>query len=283
MSSGTCSHQDESRSKVGTTALGVAALRALETDKGELALITDPYARYMAGTEGFAWIKQLEINKPDVAVSMVDGLAIRTKKIDDELMRYFTLGIEQMVVPGAGLDCRPWRIHHSFDQLHVEHLKSVSWYELDFPEMLNYKLQQLGKNAESMCKRYEPIHADLSLPNWSELLIARSFNITEPSIWLLEGFTSYLTREELTLFLQSVSALTAPSSILIATFITEGTAEVKNDLHRSFYQNPPEFLSAFGWETVENNPIVKVGEIYNRVPKDPKVWANYRIVIAKKK
>lgn len=313
------SHQDPTRRRVGITALGVCALRAIETGKGPgAALINDPFAAAMATEDGYGWIQQWREQHgaaSDKEMTMIDGLAIRTKKIDQEIVKYIndsTDGIRQICVPGAGLDSRPWRIDSLFSESTLPSLCEVRWYELDFPEMFQHKLTTLGLKSSSAtadaaagssasastpvsppartrCAEYHPIEADLSLKHWDSLLTdaSRHYDPAKRSLWLLEGFTSYLTEEELSTFFQKMSTLAAPGSILIATFITQEDSSIKIPYHKSMYPDPPAFVAPFGWETMEakdlNTLVEENPEMYNnRMPPLRKVWQGYQIVVAKR-
>ena len=379
-----CSHQDITRRKVGITALGVAALRAIETEKPpQDRIINDPYANELSSSDGYTWVDNLTLpvtnnnnvdtnnnsnsdtntsyTKEDLRVTMVNGLAIRTRKID-ELMMY---GInkyhyKQIIVPAAGLDSRPWRLNQYFnanvsaisnenddqDQQQVEDcvcLQDVNWFELDFPEMFIHKFDCINKvhnihnihdihdssvndndsdkvkdsaltASESVCcGSYCAIQTDLSLSNWPELLqttpsilskwrnrsersenigvintnhntvntadaidtiidtsnttnnsnnsIKSLFNMDTPSIWLLEGFTSYLTTDELTTFFTNMSAHTASGSLLIVTFITKSNSMVSISTHRSLYTDPDGFIAQFGYVTQQMHELNGISDI----------------------
>jgi len=114
------SHQDTSRSYVSVTALGVAYLRSIETQR-ENAFFTDQFASSLAGEEGKKWLDSLTSS-----ACMVDGIAVRTKVIDELIQLALVKGLEQICVLGAGLDTRPWRLSGS---------RSCTWYEIDFAEI----------------------------------------------------------------------------------------------------------------------------------------------------
>lgn len=329
-----CSHQDETRKKVGVTALGVAALRALETEKATDHIISDPYARELAGSEGFLWIEELRVTKGDkheaIAATMVDGLAIRTRKIDEIFVNAVkNLKYTQIVVPAAGLDSRPWRLNQYFNDEKESLLSGCNWFELDFPEMFEHKfrcinnVQNAGSNenmsleemknsvCESVCcGSYCCIEADLSLSSWPELLettpVKKSlhaqsiesaagtpayFNKTLPSVWLLEGFTSYLTTEELTTFFEHMSKITCKDSLLVVTFISKADTMVKVSTHRSSYADPKAFVTQFGYECVECLPLNEIVDTeeqngnlnyLKRKAPLPSIWDGYFIIVAKK-
>jgi methyltransferase (TIGR00027 family) len=279
-----CSHQDESRRKVGVTALGVAYLRALESQKTSNALVKDPFAQTLAAEDGRNWVAELQLEHRQC---MIDGMGIRSRKIDDEIVKFIKQGITQVCVPGAGLDCRPWRIDDYFTDDYIHQLKEVTWFELDFPEMLAHKLGTIEtiKPDSCHCKKYVPVKADLSLPNWDSLFLSSSaFDTNVPTIFLLEGFTSYLTEAELTSFLTKLSAIACAGSVLIATFKTNdgGNTPLKIKYHRSYYPDPSGYMTSFGWSVCECAELNDIGKLYGRTPPLVETWSGYQILVARK-
>jgi len=66
-------------SPVGLTSRWVAAARALESERSD-RLFLDPYARFLAGDEGFAIMEQTKANIPGGNVDVfLASLAIRTR------------------------------------------------------------------------------------------------------------------------------------------------------------------------------------------------------------
>ena len=212
-------HHDASRSGVSVTAFGVASLRACETDKLENALIHDEYAAIMADTIGKDWTATLSGVKLD---AMVTGIAARTRKIDSELLLGISNGIKQVVVLGAGLDCRPWRLHSDKNDQRMEGYESmfpsIAWYELDFQEVFDYKLGKLQSCGASTLFEYQALAANVCIDPWVEKLVSCGFKHQEQALWLLEGFTSYLTSEELTIVFDSLRSISSTGLKMIATF-----------------------------------------------------------------
>ena len=95
-----------------STGRGTAALRAIESRRGESALITDPFAALLAGEEGFSWVQSLPNGQQEL---LLDLIAVRTRFIDDECTA-FVESVEarqesQIVLLGAGYDTRAYRLH----------------------------------------------------------------------------------------------------------------------------------------------------------------------------
>ena len=123
---------------VGSTALGVAAARAAETES-ENPLINDPFARVFinAAGEGMWSIygdpkllaKAVE-NDPEVQQRlqlMVDFMATRTAYFDEFFLDAADAGVRQVVILAAGLDARSWRLTWP---------DGTVVYELDQPKVL---------------------------------------------------------------------------------------------------------------------------------------------------
>ena len=184
------SHHDTERSGVGVTAHGVSSLRHYERVTRGLkdALINDPFAERLSGEIGSRWVDSLE---PWRKTGMIDGLAVRTRRIDDDIKAAINnvrgeettlsaeLGKFQVVVLGAGLDSRPWRLSES-----IKH--ATNWFEVDFPEIFDYKLPIVASGSSTGIITHIRVDADLSIPTWISKLVERGYDSSIPSVWLLE-------------------------------------------------------------------------------------------------
>jgi len=243
------SHQDASRSKVGITAHLVASLRGVEHNRDN-GLFKDPYAELLGNNfgrnaEDSEFDKYAKQTLPvDTTVDvdalkvippgLIEGVAVRTRKIDDEAKRFVReLGNVQICVLGAGLDTRPWRLDLSdgVDGGAAVDTSSTNYFELDFPEIFDYKLPVPAKAGAASKFNYVTVQADLSLPGWIEKLTAAGFDASVPTFWLLEGFTGYLTEAEFHALFDTLTELSAPRSRLVATFLTPET-RTRTSMHR---------------------------------------------------
>lgn len=182
---------------LGLTAHWMAAVRARESAR-EDRLFDDPWAAALAGPEGEAWAAQ----RP--ADSFVP-IALRTRYFDDFLLRIVNdYGIRQILLAGAGLDTRAFRLPWP---------EGTRLYELDQASVLAYKegiLRSAG--AQPTCSR-QTIDGDLT-GSWRESLLAGGFEPQRPSGWLLEGFLFYLASDSIIHVLDEVTSLAAPGSWL---------------------------------------------------------------------
>src|SRR5476649_2523134 len=91
---------------VASTALWVAAVRAIETERTD-ALFHDPFARALAGDEGFAVYRDSE----DVSGGASASLVVRTHWSDARIdAQVHAGGLRQVVMLAAGMDSRAYRL-----------------------------------------------------------------------------------------------------------------------------------------------------------------------------
>ncbi|HEY2427576.1 MAG TPA: SAM-dependent methyltransferase, partial [Acidimicrobiales bacterium] len=106
---------------VGRTAIGVAALRAAESERSD-RLFADPYAaRFVAAAE---WVPGA--TSPALAV----WVAIRTRFLDELVLDATSGKCRQVVLLGAGLDTRAFRLDWP---------AGVRVFEVDVPDVLDFK------------------------------------------------------------------------------------------------------------------------------------------------
>jgi methyltransferase (TIGR00027 family) len=242
----------------------------MEDTYGEEALFRDPYAALMGGDVGRAFVAKK--NSLGSELGIIDGLAVRTRKIDDEMIKgYKNDGFKQICVLGAGLDTRAWRLPN--DSNH-----DIKYFEVDFPELFDYKLPLLA-TAEAVSQfNYHSVVADLSLPAWPDVLIASGFDPSQPTLWLLEGLIGYLTEEEANSLFERISnTLSAKGSRMVATFLTPLT-KTKTDMHRFFPVDPLGWCSGHGWSGVQRD-IETIGVALGRPIRDRSMEGYYILVI----
>src|SRR3954452_11864422 len=136
---------------VSRTAIGVARVRAAETVRAE-PLFTDPYA------DAFVHAAGADCVTPDAATlteeqrrwraGIVFHITMRTRFFDDYLRQAVADGCGQVVVLGAGLDTRAFRIDWP---------AGLRWFEIDLPQVLAFKQTVLeGAEGSPRCDRRGP-------------------------------------------------------------------------------------------------------------------------------
>jgi methyltransferase (TIGR00027 family) len=186
-----------STSPLQATARWTAAVRAGERERPD-RLVDDPWAADLAGPEGMAWLA----SRPEGSVLPI---VIRTRYFDDWLRDVAVEGpLRQVVLLGAGLDTRAWRLPWP---------AGAVVYELDRADILDVKARTLsGAGADPACDR-RPVVADLA-SDWRATLCDAGFDAAVRSAWLVEGVLFYLPVSVTKSVLSIVSSLAAPGSRL---------------------------------------------------------------------
>jgi len=172
---------------VGQTALFVAASRALEANK-PAPLVVDPYAEMFCRAVGGEWADVLDGNAPENKLAsefgehFVDYQAARTRFFDTYFYEAADAGVRQIVIPAAGLDSRAYRLAWP---------SGTVVYELDQPQVLEFKRDVLCRSGESPTAERREIAVDLR-DDWQGALLDSGFDATAPSAWLAEGLLVYL-------------------------------------------------------------------------------------------
>ncbi|MGW2023548.1 SAM-dependent methyltransferase [Streptomyces decoyicus] len=195
---------------VSETALWTAEMRAGESRK-QNALFSDPWAgNFVAAAGGF--------HGPPGAgafqVLLPEWLAVRTRFFDDYLRAGVGSGCRQVVLLGAGLDTRAFRLDWP---------AGTRLYEVDLPAVHAFKEEVLAGCAPAVGERIA-VAADLQ-GSWSDALLEAGFDPAEPAAWLCEGLLYYFEPEVVEAIVTTVSGLSAPGSSLGAECLNAETAQ----------------------------------------------------------
>ena len=159
---------------VSDTALMVAAARAAETERPD-GVVQDPFARHLAGDRGATLVEKLLV-KDWLGI----GVGLRCRTIDEMLVEAIAAhDIRAVVVLGAGLDTRAWRLDLPSE---------LRWIEVDFATILDYKAEILA--SERPRCRLERLAANLTVESERQAVWAAAEG--EPGLILTEGLLLYL-------------------------------------------------------------------------------------------
>jgi methyltransferase (TIGR00027 family) len=193
------SHDDtwDIKTSVGTTAVMVAAARAVETEQPD-ALIRDPYAKLLVTSSGAGVLWEAMLD-PDIAakVEAIDEdsaahlqhmrgyQAVRTNFFDTYFADAVAAGIRQVVILASGLDSRAYRLDWP---------AGTTVYEIDQPQVLAYKSTTLAENGVTPSADRREVAIDLR-QDWPAALRAAGFDPAARTAWLAEGLLMYLPAE----------------------------------------------------------------------------------------
>ncbi len=131
--------------------------------------------------------------------------ALRTIAIDDAVHAHPT---PQLVIVGAGLDTRAWRLAG---------LAGVAVFEVDHPAtQADKRTRTAGLAPLAASLRFVPV--DLSREGLDTALVPAGHRPDEPTTWIWEGVVPYLTRAEVGATVEAIAGLSAPGSQLIVNY-----------------------------------------------------------------
>ena len=174
-------------------------------------------------------------------------IPVRVRWFDD-LITSAAAQVRQVVLLGAGLDTRAFRLDLPAD---------LGWYELDRHEVLAAKAGLLDGGVPR-CRRHV-IAADVS-GAWSSALLSAGFDPHARTLWVAEGLFFYLTEQAIVELLRGAARLCGPGSLLAADVI--GAAGLGSPVMRPYTEwcelneVPPPFgsddplalFAAGGWQ-----------------------------------
>lgn len=207
---------------VRATALLNAYARAQESARPG-RLFDDPWARrFVAEATAFTGegLPRIGMARDDRETPLWGNgfgpyFACRTPFYDEHLLRATAAGARQVVLLGASLDVRAYRLPLPAD---------TTVYELDNASVLSFKNGVLERHGANPVCRRRPVAVQLR-EDWSAELVAAGFRPDEPVVWLAEGVLMYFTTEHSDALLATVTALSRGR----ATLLTEYPARVVDE------------------------------------------------------
>lgn len=201
------------------TAVCVAALRATyDCAPPPLRVVHDPFARKLI-PRPLARIIALTDSRPRLAYALHRALAVvtrelstnlplRTAAIDEALRSALRDHPTQVVLLGAGLDARAWR---------MPELAPCKVFEVDRPGAHRIKRRKLAR-----CTPYPRSHhmlaVDFERQTVGDALLQAGFEPSAATVWLWEAVTMYLTPAATHRALDGIASLSGPGSSFIATY-----------------------------------------------------------------
>jgi methyltransferase (TIGR00027 family) len=207
----------------------VAAYRGLAAFlPEETRLADDPFGLRFAGRLGRA-VERTATRFPRIAAralanEMILALQIRTRVLDDELLRFVAGGGRQVLLLGAGFDSRAARLGRELDGAVV--------FEVDHPATQAKKRRVLA-GAGGAPVSY--LSWDFERTPTAELpahLAALGHDAARPTLTLWEGVTMYLGPAAIEATTAAVRALSAPRSRFVFTYFDRREIEHPTARHR---------------------------------------------------
>ena len=239
---------------VAGTALGVARARARESSRPD-RLFSDPLAAAFVEASGSTPVPDLDALSPDAlrsVIAMYHWIVARTRYLDDLCSAAVEDGIDQVVILGAGLDTRGFRLGWPH---------AVDLYEVDRSDIFDFKEPALA-DAVPTCHR-QVVSADLE-SDWLTTLVDAGFDPNRRTLWLAEGLLSYLSADRIRRLLTTITEVAPVGSVFgITTRSKEQTALLRSDdpfaTIRELWQPSEGFdvvdwMNANGWDCAVTDP-----------------------------
>ena len=216
-------------SRASRTAVLVCQGRAVADGRAAVGRFADPVAmRLLEDDERRAVERARAAEDPrDVRDRLVvemlracaEGMVPRTVTIDDAIRR---AAHPQVVVLGAGLDTRPWRL---------DELRGAVVFAVDHPAS---QAEARDRAADlSPVGRLEFVPVDLSRDDLGAALRQAGHDPAVPTTWVWEGVVPYLAVEDVRVTLAGLAARSAPGSVVVVQYQTRSwTATAGRQLSR---------------------------------------------------
>lgn len=197
------------------TAELVCAGRAIAHADGRVPGYADPTARVLASDEAREWIARFEPGRAprglrDRAFRRYLGtlsriMVARTLAIDEGVREAAS---PQLVILGAGLDGRAWR---------MKELADVTVLEVDHPDTQRTKRARIGA-LEQAAKEVRFVAVDFTKDSLDEALERAGHDASRTTTWIWEGVIMYLTPEQVDATLRVIAKRSASGSRLLANY-----------------------------------------------------------------
>ena len=258
------------RNPVAQTAFGPMTLAAVEQNEppgrrlvdDDLAdLFLPAWLRLLVGATRWAPARRLMIRGSEfTAPGMWVNMACRKHFIDDKLNDALSdiKAIDAVVILGAGLDTRPYRLTRQV---------RMPVFEVDLPVNIAMKAKTVRRVLGSPPLSVRLVALDFERDDLLTSLAEHGYRTDYRSFFICEGVTQYLTEDGVRRTLEGLRAA-APGSRLVFTYVQRDFIDGTNRYRtRTLYRNTRErhqlwqfglqpdevagFIGDYGWRLVE--------------------------------
>jgi len=198
---------------------------------------------------------------------------IRTPFYDERVVHAVRAGCGQVVLLGAGLDSRAFRLGLP---------AGVTVFEVDQGPVLEFKDAVLAKHDAVPTGRRVPVVADLRA-GWPEALAAAGFDRAAPAIWVAEGLLPYLPAADCDRLLDTTAGMSAAGSRFTSEYFvrppveSDAVDDSSSARDRATWRSvldmlgtgpaaasPAAWLSAHGWVAGQVSSVTGEGQARGR-------------------
>ena len=183
----------------------IAAYRGRST-AGPDGVCNDPWGAELGGPEGDTLSRRWDEHSP----SMELWVALRTRFIDDCVLRAIDGGTRQVVILGAGLDTRAARLARP----------GVRFFEVDQPATQAEKRERLSRLEGYPLDSATFVPCDFETDDFLERLGSAGYDADSPSLLVWEGVIYYLAEEAARSTLRRIATELDTSSVLVFDYLS---------------------------------------------------------------
>lgn len=177
----------------------VAAFRARATER-ETPICNDPWARAIAGPEGFEDADFYAQVLPTAELYM----SLRAAYLDREARRWLDRGFRSVVLLGAGFDTRAARLARP----------GVRFFEVDHPITQADKRERVAGVPGYPVDNATYVPCDFATDDFTDRLASAGHRLDEPAVLIWEGVTYYLEEAAVRATLRRVAERLHPRSVI---------------------------------------------------------------------
>jgi methyltransferase (TIGR00027 family) len=215
------------RQTASWTATLVALYRAIESSRSAATrLFEDPFApafldwRFRSALR----LSRLPVVGAAFPWSLVDGhwagprgtVAVRTRYIDDVLGDALRDGVDQVVILGAGFDCRAYRLP-GIDRARV--------FEVDHPATQARKTAVVTGRLGTVPSHVTMVAIDFTTHSLETVMPGTGYRSGAKTFFICEGVTHYLSASDIDALFRFVVGSAASGSRMVFTYIHRGMLE----------------------------------------------------------
>lgn len=215
-----------------------------------------------------------------------DLVALRTRVLDEAWHDAHRSGMRQLVILGAGLDGRAYRL---------DDVGEVAVFEVDHPATGALK-QQKARRLQARARRHRFVPVNFERDRLWPALESAGHRADEETFWIWEGVTPYLTAEAMRSTLGQLAERSAPGSRLAMTYIEPGAESRETTWIRKVIAAAGEpwiglmsrgevaqRLQAAGFRVLEDTGMAEWLPRFSRFPEvSPERALRERIVVAER-
>jgi methyltransferase (TIGR00027 family) len=201
--------------RASRTAVVVCQARAAADGRLAVGRFADPVAARLLRPDESGAVDQVRLGQPptgwqqrlafETVRASTEVIVPRTVAIDDALRAHQA---PQLVLLGAGLDDRAWR---------MSELAGTDVFEVDHPASQADKQARIGDLA-AVARSVTFVPADLTVRRLDDALTAAGFRPDVATTWIWEGVIPYLDRRAVTATMHVISVLAPAGSRIIVNY-----------------------------------------------------------------